>query len=169
MSGEITLPLLGAYEQFTKLITEIKTYNAFRYGVIAFRIKWAGVMNYGEDHTIPTFYLFSIGGDGSIRGYTEKSMGPIEEANYHYGNFITIINIEYRAHYIWKYLYPVVFTDMGTIDTDLSYLFTRYFAISTGIGLRYTTPIGPVRLDYAIALTGEKHWGKFYLGILHAF
>ncbi len=169
MSGEIAVPLLGGTEKFMKLTNEIKVYIPFKYGVMAFRTKWGGIMGYGESSYISTYYMFTLGGDGTIRGYDEKSIGPLEEGEYHYGNFLFLTNIEYRSHYIWKYLYGVIFMDFGSIDSDLTELFTEYTGLSAGSGLRYTTPLGPIRIDYAYPLMNESGIGKIYIGILHAF
>ena len=95
---------------------------------------------------------FIIGGTYSLRGYNENNF-PFSGARK------VLFNIEYR-HDLFKKIQGILFYDMGnTFDTgfniDLDTLHKGY-----GFGIRYFTPVGPIRLDFAQGETDYRiHFG----------
>lgn len=90
-------------------------------------------------HTFET-ESFIIGGTNSIRGYNER--------NYPFSGQKKIVwNIEYRID-MFKKSQLVFFTDIGkAFDTPWS--FRSNYHIGKGAGIRFFTPVGPIRLDIA--------------------
>ena len=111
-----------------------------------------GAVTGASAQQIPPSVRFYSGGGGSVRGYAYQSIGPRDKDNKPLGgNALVETSTEMR----WK-LSPewglVAFVDGGTaIDEPLqdANLNMRWGA---GVGVRYYTAIGPVRLDLATPL-----------------
>ena len=78
------------------------------------------------------------------------------------GNALFINNVELRFPLLWQNVQAVLFHDMGNVYSSLSNISLRFsqknlqdfnYAVhDAGIGLRYKTPVGPVRVDLAYAI-----------------
>ncbi|GAG83400.1 unnamed protein product, partial [marine sediment metagenome] len=105
---------------------------------------------------LPSFAVYQVGGMNTVRGY---------DSNEFSGDKALVLNAEYRFP-LAENFQAVIFADWGqawgigeSIDlTDLKF--------GKGIGVRFDTPIGPIRLDYGI---GESGVGKTYLSIGQTF
>jgi outer membrane protein insertion porin family len=114
------------------------------------------------------FYeLYYLGGQYSIRGYPERSLGPQVYSDDHYGRALANYNIEYRLHLPLHFGF-VGFFDCGYINNEFNFNDSQFLKTGAGVGLRYYTPIGPARADIGFPLNGE-HAPAFYLGIYHIF
>lgn len=113
---------------------------------------WAWGVNFGFERSniqgknIPKIKLFRLGGTGSIRGYREESL-EVDSTQVING---TLAYVNYRSELRFPLegaLGMAIFWDAGNLFIDsLEPLRLRH---STGIGLRYNTPVGPVSLDFA--------------------
>ena len=101
---------------------------------------------------IPADERFYAGGGGSIRGYGYQLAGPLDDENDPIGGRSLIeLNGELRYR-MSDTIGLVYFIDGGTVaDNALPSLEEDVF-IGTGIGVRYITPIGPLRADIGIPL-----------------
>jgi outer membrane protein assembly factor BamA len=117
---------------------------------------------------IPYYEAFTLGGRSSLRGYSERSVGPDVSIQGRFGPAVVNANLELRSPYLFGWVGLVGFIDLGTVGRDFRLFAYEY---SAGTGVRVRTPIGPVRLDWGRRLAspqpGER--GRFYLGLLHAF
>ncbi len=104
---------------------------------------------------LPASERFFAGGDTTIRGFALDSVGSPETITLNGfptgGNAVLILNGELRAA-VWGDLGAAVFVDGGNVfrrvtDFDISEL-----RGSVGFGLRYDSPIGPVRVDLGFKL-----------------
>jgi|GEM_PF-636633 len=146
--------------------------------ILALRAIGGYVMPFGRSNLVPYYEQFYLGGTNSLRGYDERSIGPlIASDSNHYGDVLVNTNIELRSPYgslhnsVFRGLGGVVYLDGGMVRsrTDPS-VWDRYqFAV--GAGVRLNTVIGPVRLDYGRRLTGRPagDWGKIHFAILNLF
>lgn len=139
---------LGGDFDYFKFIAENRLY--YKVGVkhvIAVRLM-AGAAT-GD---MPYNDLFTLGGADTIRGYEDDEFR---------GNKMYSATIEYRFP-IAKKVQGVVFADMGAAWGGTGkipwYHESKGIHYSGGVGLRVTTPIGPIRLDYAEG----QHGGKFH-------
>jgi translocation and assembly module TamA len=102
---------------------------------------------------IPPSLRFYAGGDNSVRGYLFESLGVTvindngKKQNIG-GSFVVVGSTEIEQH-IWGNLYGAIFYDTGNASISL----TEPLAQSFGIGLRYRTPIGPFRVDFATPIS----------------
>jgi outer membrane protein assembly factor BamA len=120
---------------------------------------------------VPYYEAFSLGGGNSMRGYRDRSIGPYRwsgDTSYHYGPAVANVNLELRSPYILRLVGLAGFVDAGSVAEDLRSLACEY---SAGAGVRLKTPIGPVRIDWGKQLTNppDRDWGRFSIGLLHAF
>lgn len=104
---------------------------------------------------------FVIGGANSIRGFNEQDFPFVGDQKF-------VENIELRIDATSK-IQTILFFDTGqTIKKDGAFN-TRLFNSGAGIGFRYFTPIGPLRLDIAKGLTTEAPEMYIHFGIGQLF
>lgn len=140
---------------------------------------------YGNSSFIPIYNRFFAGGAYSIRGYDERSVGPVDpDSKDPVGGAAMLVgNIEY-VYPLFSFLKVAAFYDVGNVWEKVGYMLdsqdtsdplnTAGLKSSFGLGLRIKTPIGPVMLDYGIPLNkapGEdsKSSGKFHFSVSHGF
>jgi outer membrane protein insertion porin family len=111
---------------------------------------------YGESKLIPIDKRFFTGGANSIRGFVEDTVGPKDPktGNPTGGNILLNLTLEARAP-LWGLLGLALFTDWGNVWEDEDHFELSNFRDvrkSAGLGLRYLTPIGPLRIDLGFKL-----------------
>ena len=101
-----------------------------------------------DDRALPVNVRFFPGGDGSIRGYTDGGAAP-RAAN---GQFIGAksfvqLSLEFEQALTSRWSVVVFGDALGIAARIADYPFSEQL-YSVGLGVRYRTPIGPVRLEY---------------------
>ena len=121
---------------------------------------------------VPLIRRFFPGGADSVRGYPYQLLGPLDRGGKPLGGAsMALGSIEVRFP-IWQALGGVVFVDTGNAWERIEDTFgsLRY---TTGFGLRYNTPVGPLRLDIGYQLnppSGEPFDPyQVYLSVGQAF
>jgi translocation and assembly module TamA len=126
---------------------------------------------FGADvFSLPPDQRFYAGGSGTVRGFRYQSIGPqFADGNPTGGTAVSAATIELRQR-ILEHYGVVAFVDAGQVTAEGS-PFTSNWRVGAGIGARYYTSIGPIRLDVAIPLNREPHGDAFelYIGIGQAF
>ncbi len=131
---------------------------------------WMG--NYGESKEIPIQERFFSGGANSVRGFKEKFLGPKNEANNPIGgNIHLVLNVIELRYLLIKKFSVIAFTDIGNVWPDNSHLTPLKLRGGAGIGLRYHSPLGILRIDYGLKINREpgESAGEFYFSVGHAF
>lgn len=109
---------------------------------------------FGADGSMPRGKRFFLGGGGSVRGFEHQEIGRHDPNDDPYGGISYLLfNSEIRQ-YITKDFAVVPFMDGGMVYDDVQPDLSEKLAVGAGIGFRYNTPVGPVRLDIAVPLTG---------------
>jgi outer membrane protein insertion porin family len=105
---------------------------------------------------LPASERFFAGGDTTIRGFALDRLGTAEtldsEGFPKGGNGMAIFNLETRAPY-WKGLQFVWFLDAGNVFAQATDIRLDEMRVSSGLGFRYRSPIGPIRVDWGWKLS----------------
>jgi translocation and assembly module TamA len=97
---------------------------------------------------LPPELRFFAGGDRSVRGYGYQSLGDRDaEGTAIGGRYLCTASVEFEREFIpaWS---AAVFADAGDVFSNGSPEFSR----GVGIGVRWASPVGPIRLDIAHGL-----------------
>ncbi|MBA4151858.1 MAG: hypothetical protein C0509_04790 [Acinetobacter sp.] len=106
----------------------------------------AGAIFSPEFDRVPPSVRFYAGGDNSVRGFDFRSISPRnDEGDTVGGQYLLTGSVEYNWRWrpTWR---PAVFVDAGSAFTDTNDVSP---AIGVGIGMRWISPVGPVRFDIA--------------------
>lgn len=149
---------LGSTVDMTKVDVTLSGYlpldSDARY-VLAGRTRVGSIFGAGMDD-IPPPHRFFAGGGGSVRGYDYQSLGPKDSAGIVVGGrSLFEASAEVRAK-ITDTIGVVAFADAGMAFASSTPKFDESLRYSAGLGLRYYTGIGPIRLDVARGLNREK-------------
>lgn len=120
---------------------------------------------------IPADTRFYAGGGGSVRGYGFEKIGPEEDAEVVGGRSLAEGSVELRKR-LTERLGMAVFVDGGAAFRTSLPDFSEDIRWGAGMGLRYYTPIGPVRLDVATPLnprSGTDDPVQVYVSVGQAF
>ncbi|WP_408004541.1 autotransporter assembly complex protein TamA [Pseudorhizobium endolithicum] len=138
--------------------------------VLAGRLSAGTLIGADELENIPVTRRFFAGGGGSVRGYSFREISPYNEADEALGGRSYVVaSFEVRTK-LTDNIGIVPFIDVGTVSTEIVPDFSDIRA-GAGIGIRYATPFGPLRLDVAVPLQkydGGSDYG-IYAGIGQSF
>lgn len=141
---------LGGDFDYYKFTGEYRNYKAIGNNqVIAFRARlgWA-------QGDVPYSALYTLGGADTLRGFEDDQFRGKKMYN---------ATLEYRVP-IFNKVTGVLFTDMGDAwdaPNVTWYTNDKSFNISVGAGVRISTPIGPIRLDYGVSKDDNKFHFSF--------
>jgi outer membrane protein insertion porin family len=141
---------VGGDFHFIRTTTSLAKFFPIYEDKVALMLKgrWGTIVPQKGD-TIPDYERFQLGGLSTIRGFKNGEVGPQDSfGNFIGGNRMVIFNSEITFPiFTIPGLYGVVFHDEGNSYNDridLSNLKKSY-----GTGIRWVTPMGPLRLEYA--------------------
>ena len=140
--------------RFFRYVLGGSTYYNFNRGdwiVVAVQAAFGQI--FGIDHDkMPADLRFYPGGGGSIRGYGYQMAGPLKGNTPMGGLSMLTGSLELRCK-VTESIGIVPFVDAGTAYLDTVPDFSEQEMLyGAGLGLRYYTAIGPVRLDVAVPL-----------------
>ncbi len=122
--------------------------------------------------SIPEDMLLYAGGGGSVRGYAYQYAGELDEDDDPAGG---VSAVDFSAELRWRINREygfAVFGDGGGAFSDRNPSNRESYFWGAGAGLRYFTPIGPIRLDVAVPLDrrdGVDDPFQLYLSLGQAF
>lgn len=188
----ITPTALGSSANFLRFFGQYATYKSFHSVVFAESIR-LGLAKAFSSSFIPTSQLFFSGGGTSLRGFPIDEAGPQRLVPFCTGlqnqtgcvnvtvpvggNELFIFNSEVRfpLHIPFGFLKPlggVVFYDGGNVYSAINLPnFVNNFTNTIGVGLRYATPIGPIRFDLGYNLNATPGIGatQYFITLGQAF
>src|SRR5437879_5929901 len=139
----------GSQLNFTSLYNMYSVYTPVPRGVLATSVRFGWNHLYGDTTSLPPTERYFAGGSTTLRGFAFDDAVP--EGGY----AMTIGNIEYRTPLKIvpiKGLGGALFYDTGNVFPNISGIHLSEFTHTAGFGLRYQTPLGPVRVDVGINL-----------------
>jgi outer membrane protein assembly factor BamA len=183
---------LGGDADFYTVSTSLQRYWALpRNDVVAVRLRMGYGSAFGQSRVAPIEDRFFAGGSNSVRGYVNNGLGPkiVDPDTGEFvptgGNALLLTNVELRFDIpvlskinitgaaffdggnVWEDIKDISFDDFRIFKSksDVDINDYRY---GVGVGIRYNTPIGPIRLDYGIPIKveeGQSENGRFYLAL----
>ena len=137
--------------------------------VLSLRGMIGGIHSSDSSQFVPVEDRFYSGGSNSVRGWARSQLGPKRNTGSPMGGkSITEMSIELRHRLFWK-IEGAVFMDAGNVWSESFHYRFNELAYAAGAGLRYETPIGPIRLDVGVPLWNEKKRVQLFLSIGQAF
>jgi len=144
--------------------------DASRNFILAGRARIGSIVG-AETSLLPADKRFYSGGGGSVRGYAFQKLGPLDEDDDPLGGRSVLeLGAEVRIR-VYEDFGVVPFVEGGIVG-DRSFVdFDEEFLWSVGLGLRYFTPIGPLRLDVAFPVNprDSDDFFQFYVSLGQAF
>ncbi len=105
---------------------------------------------------LPAAERFFAGGDNTVRGFAQDRLGEPATLDRNGlptgGNALLIFNSEVRVP-VWKGLVAAGFVDAGNVFQRVSNLDLARIRGAAGVGVRYLSPIGPIRVDLGFKLS----------------
>jgi translocation and assembly module TamA len=138
--------------------------------VLAARLALGSIQGAAVDE-VPADWRFYAGGGGSVRGFPFQSIGPRTASGRAAGGAALLegsLELRLRFGAEWG---AVAFVDAGAVSEDGIAGLSGHLSVGAGIGARYHTPIGPVRVDLATPLTASAGDSpvQLYIAIGQAF
>jgi len=153
--------LFAKFQYFYPLSTNANFYTTVRFGLAS--------------GLVPIPERFFAGGSNSFRGASFEMLGPLDpESGLPLGGkSVFLFNMEARFRLMKKIpgLYGAIFYDMGNVFAEMEDFNFLELKQAVGLGLRFKTPLGPIRFDMGWNLNAtEKKWKPlFFLTIGNMF
>ncbi|HQA03772.1 MAG TPA: outer membrane protein assembly factor BamA [Thermodesulfovibrio thiophilus] len=170
-TSKLSNEFFGSELNFLKSSFYVNKYTELIRGLVlatSLRGGWAWL--YGTTDYLPIYERYFLGGRDTVRGYDQNTLGPRNNRQPTGGNAFLMGNLELRTS-LGKNFFLVNFLDFGNVWKRASDVDATNIKYTTGAGLRYKTPIGPLRIDYGYKLNrkaGESR-GEIHFSIGHAF
>ena len=160
---------LGGDLRFIKGFAQASIARSLRSTVVWAQGYRVGLAHGFEGQQLDCTERFSAGGANSLRGYATNSVGPFDPICGSRGNALLVVNQELRYTHR-SGLGGAVFYDVGNVFGNVSNI-DLSLRHSMGVGLRWDSPIGLLRLDVGIPLDrragdGSRH---FFFSLGQAF
>jgi outer membrane protein insertion porin family len=152
----------GTYN-FQKVTLDIRRYTPLSNTLMFAKRIQGGAIFTTEDAGLPSNIRFFSGGTNSIRGWSRQTLGPkvavMEDGEFH--SYVPIggrkhvnFNLEFRQslHSLIRGFGIAAFLDGGQVWRSLNDLDERPVQFGAGGGIRYDSPIGPLRVDIGYKL-----------------
>lgn len=113
---------------------------------------------------MPPSLRFFAGGDRSIRGYKFRSISPRDDEGKLTGaSKLLTGSLEYQYNFTGRW-WGAVFVDTGDAVNDLR---INDLKTGAGVGIRWASPVGPVKFDFAVPVNDSEKRNdlQFYIGL----
>lgn len=121
----------------------------------------AGAILMESVNSLPPSLRFFAGGDNNLRGYAYESVSPVNSDGELLGGrymLTSTLEYQYRLKGNW---WLATFTDYGSAWTD-----TPDWKRGIGTGIRWGSPVGPIRIDFAWGLdAGDKNTFRIHFSL----
>ncbi len=126
------------------------------------RLEYGALTTENFEKTPPSLRFFA-GGDQSVRGYDYQSLGPKDaEGRLTGGRYLLVGSLEYSYAFAEKWR-AALFIDTGNAAMDAE--FSEGLEQGVGSGLRWLTPVGPLRVDLAWGVSDANRPWRIHLSM----
>lgn len=137
-----------------------------RWLVAALSARGGVVEKFGESKKVPPSEKFFLGGRSTVRGYEQDALGIVGQTivpkadgtgvEFIGGNAMLLFNGEIRLS-LPGGLGLVIFNDRGNVFGDYKDVDVNLLKSTVGAGIWFSTPVGPLRLDYGYKMDREEN------------
>lgn len=162
----------GSETDYTRLVLRNTSYHRIGRDLVLARSSQFGyIQRLGGVPEIPLAERFFSGGASTNRAFPDNQAGPRDtKTGFPLGGSAFLFNsLELRFPLIGNNVSGVLFHDMGNVYSDISHLSPRFnqkniqdfnYAVhSFGFGIRYRTPVGPIRVDLSYGPDAPRFFG----------
>jgi translocation and assembly module TamA len=152
----------GVFGRVNGRLTHYATLGQHWYGTSRLQV---GQVLAASDVAVPYTLLFRTGGDDSVRGYAYQGLGPSNAAGTAVGGRVVAVGSVELARPIassMPALWGATFVDAGNAAADWG---SWRAALGYGVGLRWRSPVGALRMDVAYGQQVRKLRLHFSVGI----
>ncbi len=112
-----------------------------------------GLIQPYNNSSVPISERFFAGGSSSLRGFDTDYAGPLDPVTFKPtgGNALVIGSVELRRP-VLSFIHIAGFYDTGNVFSTIRAIRFSGFSHTIGAGLRFKTPLGPLRIDYGYNL-----------------
>ena len=159
--------ILGGVNHFMKYEADSSYYQPLFWKVVGVL---HGSIGYGEgigDHRLPLYERYFLGGPTTVRGYKFREVGPVDKDDQPYGgNKRLSFNVEAIFPLIETFK-GVLFYDRGNAWGEGENMSLSEMRQGVGVGLRFFSPLGPIRLEYGWKLDRrrDESKGQFHFSV----
>jgi outer membrane protein insertion porin family len=168
----ISLPVFGTRTDFTRLLLRNSTYHRLSRDVVLARtVQFGYIQRLAGIPEIPLAERFFAGGASSQRAFPDNQAGPRDpETGFPLGGSALLFHsTELRFPLLGDNVGGVLFHDMGNVYSNIksvSFRFRQqniqdfdYMVHAAGVGIRYRTPVGPIRVDFSFSPNSPRFHG----------
>ncbi len=124
--------------------------------VLALRVQGGVIFELGKAGSVPNVERFFAGGLNSVRGWGVNELGPKDDQGEPTGGLSRVeMSMEIRTQ-IFFTLGTAIFVDIGNVDAKSGAFNLGALKYAVGAGLRYLSPVGPVRFDVGYRLSDDN-------------
>jgi outer membrane protein insertion porin family len=159
-AGEI----LGGDAAYWRIVANSSWYFPLVWKLVGFLHGKAGYVDELPGGILPIYERFFLGGINSLRGYTSGKVGPRdpETGDYLGGNKMALFNAELLFPIVEDQgIRGVLFYDAGNAFNNGDPIKISEFQTDVGVGLRWYSPLGPLRLEWGYALNPKSYQDNY--------
>ena len=147
--------------EFLKLTGEARSYRRLGWwNVLAVRVSGGLIRKLGRTREVPNFERFFGGGMHSVRGWGLNQLSPRDpEGRVVGGQSRLEATVELRSRLL-PFLGTALFLDAGNVGFGLNAFSISELNWAAGAGIRYLSPIGPLRMDVGYRLSDDPYVGR---------
>jgi outer membrane protein insertion porin family len=172
LSFEVAALAIGSEASYFKIVGATQWFFPLAWETVGAVSLQGGIAEaFGTTGEVPISRRFFLGGSTTMRGYDFERVGPTgADGAPTGGDLYVLTNLEWRVP-VYRGFGVVLFSDVGNVFRAIDDFRPGQIKGDVGLGLRYHTPIGPIRLDYGRKLEpqGNEATGRFYFSIGQAF
>ncbi len=148
----------GGNIAFTKYVGKTGWYFPIFKGTVGFLHAKGGYVRENSGGRLPDWERFYLGGINSLRGFKWRSISPVDEDGVKIGGDKFI---QFNAEYLVPLLpdlgvFGVAFFDTGNAYDNDENIDLSNMRESAGLGIRWFSPVGPIRLEYGFILDRQE-------------